>query len=77
MKKIIYEIKKGNAKFHLEYKCPTCPKKKRQSRDILKQGDCFWYTNWKNGKYDLKSYYAYKLLKKLGKLLRQIRVVQI
>jgi len=56
MNKIIYQIKKLNAKHELKIRCPNCPEERRKSRDVLNQGECFWYTNWKKGKYDLRTY---------------------
>ena len=66
MNKITYQIKKLNAKYHLKFRCPNCPKERKKSRDVLNQGHCFWYANWKKGKYNFRSYQIYILFKKLG-----------
>lgn len=66
MGNITHEIRKIVAKYHLKFRCSNCPKERRKSRDVLNQGECFWYANWKLGKYNLRSYQSYILFKKFG-----------
>lgn len=54
------------AKFHLRYSCPRCPRKRRLQRDIAHEGECFWYTNWKAGRYNTRTYQTYSLFKRFG-----------
>jgi len=35
-------------------------------RDIYNEGECFWYRNWKEKRYNLRTYQTYFLFKKLG-----------
>jgi len=46
---ILTKTKSLQARFELKYRCPTCPARRRKSRDILGEGDCFWYVNWSKG----------------------------
>ncbi len=39
-------------KLHLKYICPHCKHNKRETRDLLNEGKCFWNKNWKKGIYD-------------------------
>ncbi len=66
MNKITINLRKLNAKYHLKYRCPNCPNKRRKSRDVLNQGECFWYTNWNKGKYNVMTYQTHKIYEKLG-----------
>ncbi|MBT7902516.1 hypothetical protein HN587_01540 [Candidatus Woesearchaeota archaeon] len=50
--KIIHMIKKSNAKFHLKHICPHCEHHKRETRDMLHDGQCYWNETWQKGKYD-------------------------
>ena len=58
--------KRLQAKVELKRRCPVCPAARRKSRDILGEGDCFWYMNWSRGCYNIRSYRAYRLLALLG-----------
>jgi hypothetical protein len=60
----LYEL---YARYHLKYTCPKCPEARREKRDILKEGECFWYRNWKSGRYNIRTYQTYILFKKLGR----------
>ena len=48
----IFMTKKANAKFHLKYICPRCPKWRRRVRYVFGK-KCFWEDNWKNGNYSI------------------------
>jgi hypothetical protein len=63
---ILAKIKSIQARFELKYRCPSCPSRRRKSRDILGEGDCFWYVNWSKGNYNIRSYRMYRLLTSLG-----------
>jgi len=65
MNYLLFLIKKANAKFHLKYLCPRCPKEKSKTRDILNEGECFWHKNWRNNNYKIQSYIGYKISKKI------------
>ena len=54
------------ARYHLKYSCPECPKERRDKRDVLNEGECFWYKNWTAGKYTIRTYQTYILFKRLG-----------
>ncbi len=60
----LYEL---YARYHLKYTCPKCPAGRRRERDILKEGECFWYKNWQGGTYNIRTYQTYILFKKLGR----------
>jgi hypothetical protein len=59
----LYEL---YARFHLKCSCPKCPPERRLIRDIYNEGECFWYTRWTSGKYNIRTYQTYNLFKKLG-----------
>ena len=54
------------ARYHLKYTCPECPAARRAQRDILNEGECFWYKNWQRKRYNLRTYQTYFVFKKLG-----------
>ena len=59
----LYEL---YAIYHLKFTCPKCSGERRLQRDIYNEGECFWYKNWKTGKYNIRIYQTYILFKKLG-----------
>jgi len=59
----LYEL---YARYHLKYTCPKCPPERRAKRDILNEGECFWFRNWQAGTYRIRTYQTYILFKKLG-----------
>jgi ribosomal protein L37AE/L43A len=63
---IMARAKEIQARLELRYRCPSCPEHRRRSRDILGEGECFWYTNWRKGNYRIVSYRWYRLLRRLG-----------
>ena len=66
IKSILLTAKRLQAQVELRHRCPTCPAARRKSRDILGEGDCFWYSNWSRGRYNIRSYRGYRLLQLLG-----------
>ena len=54
------------ARYHLKHTCPNCPRERRLLRDIHKEGECFWYLNWKAGIYNTRTYQTYRFFKKFG-----------
>ena len=52
--------KKKNAIFHLNHICPKCPTFRRKMRDIQCNGKCWWYVNWKAGKYHIHRHFGLK-----------------
>jgi hypothetical protein len=46
-------IKKKWAHYHLRYRCKKCPNHRKQTRDVLGKGECFWYEHWNNGNYEI------------------------
>jgi len=71
IRKVLHPFKKGNAKFHLRYICPSCPLHKRSTRDIKHSGKCYWNKQWKKGNYDsppvwmgLRNYIRLHILKR-------------
>ncbi|KPK26583.1 MAG: hypothetical protein AMJ61_08450 [Desulfobacterales bacterium SG8_35_2] len=59
----LYEL---YARHHLRCSCPKCPTDRRLKRDIFNEGECFWYKNWQQGIYNIRTYQTYFLFKKLG-----------
>ena len=59
------------AKFHVHVKCPFCPKSVRKTRDVLNEGECFWYSNWKKKKNNIITYQKYLELKKQRKVSKK------
>ena len=45
-------IKRFYIKIHLKYICKYCPTTKKRTRDIMREGQCWWYENWKKGNYE-------------------------
>lgn len=45
--------KKANALYHLKYICPKCPKERKALRSVNNDGECWWYANWKKGRYGI------------------------
>ena len=56
----IFMNKKNNAKFHLKYICPRCPKWKNKLREINKNQGCYWHYNWKKGNYNIQRNFGIK-----------------
>ena len=54
------------ARYHLKYSCPKCPAQRRAKRDIYSEGECFWYKNWIEGRYNIRTFQTYFFFKKLG-----------
>jgi len=52
--------------YHLKFTCPKCSGERRLQRDIYNEGECFWYKNWKAGKYNTRTYQTYWFFKKFG-----------
>ena len=44
---------KGNARFHLKFVCPLCPKFRRKLRDVDGNGKCWWFYHWKDENYEI------------------------
>ena len=59
----LYEI---YARYHLKFSCPDCPPERRAQRDIFGEGECFWFKNWQEGKYNTRTYQTFILFKKIG-----------
>jgi len=59
----LYEL---YARYHLKCTCPKCPADRRSKRDILNEGECFWYKNWKAGRYNIRTYQTYIIFRRLG-----------
>ena len=49
----LFMNKEDNARYHLLHICPYCPKYRRNTRDINDDGDCYWFTEWSKGNYDI------------------------
>jgi hypothetical protein len=59
----LYEL---YARYHLKFTCPNCPRERRLLRDINNEGECLWYTSWKAGKYNTRTYQTYRLFRNFG-----------
>lgn len=59
----LYEL---YARYHLKYTCPQCPPERKTKRDIYNEGECYWLKNWQAGRYCIRTYQTYIILKKLG-----------
>jgi ribosomal protein L37AE/L43A len=59
----LYEL---YARYHLKNTCPKCPQERRVKRDIYNEGECYWYRNWKEGTYNIRTYQTFIIFKKLG-----------
>jgi ribosomal protein L37AE/L43A len=67
MNKLRLKLYELYARYHLKHTCPTCPVQRREKRDIFSEGECFWYKNWKAGRYNIRTYQTYILFKTIGK----------
>tara|TARA_Y100000310_G_scaffold267889_1_gene280201 strand:- start:1648 stop:1965 length:318 start_codon:yes stop_codon:yes gene_type:complete len=49
----VFMSKKRNAKWHLNYICPSCSNWRKSFRDAERKGNnCLWEDSWKDGDYD-------------------------
>lgn len=51
--------KKYNAKFHLVFICPLCPRHRKTKRAVEKD-NCWWQENWEKGRYDIPKHFGVK-----------------
>jgi hypothetical protein len=56
------------AKYHLWYKCKRCPPHVRASRDLLDEGDCFWWKRWKEGDLSIRLWMGFRESARLARI---------